>query len=61
MHDTRENIYPVDRLRPRRAIRQRLLGARPQEADVVLRVFELLPSSIDEGQGKCPLLGETDW
>ena len=40
------NIYPVDRVRARCAIRARLLGARPQEADMVLRVFQLLPSSI---------------
>ena len=41
-----ENIYPVDRGRARCAIRARLLGARPQEGEMVLRVFQLLPSSI---------------
>ena len=40
------NIYPVDRVRARCAIRARLLGARSQELEMVLRVFQLLPSSI---------------
>ena len=40
------NIYPVDRVRARCAIRARLLGARPQEAETVLRIFQLLPRGI---------------
>ena len=40
------NIYPVDRAQARCAIRARVLGARPQEAEMVLRVFQFLPSSI---------------
>ena len=40
------NIYWVDRVRARCAIRARLLGARSQELEMVLRVFQLLPSSI---------------
>ena len=40
------NIYPVDRVRARCAIRARLLGVRSQEVEMVLRVFQLLPSSI---------------
>ena len=40
------NIYWVDRVRARCAIIARLLGGRPQEAEMVLRVFQFLPSSI---------------
>ena len=39
-------VYPVDRVRARCAIRARLLGDRSQEAEMVMRVFQLPPSSI---------------
>ena len=41
-----EKVCPVDRGRERCAIQARLLGARPQEGETVLSVFQLLPSSI---------------
>ena len=42
-----QKVYPVDRVRARCAIRGRLLGARSQEAEMVLCVFQLVPSGIN--------------